>query len=145
MICAADALEQTFDNDTVQNTDWHQELLRVRWAVQQFKGSIFSKRPRVNERQNNCTIGSFHASRNLRFSRNQLLASPLFASLTTFDSFESTCWFPHLIKNTSKETSTGRLKLFKTYSVIRHLHRYTGCCCLGPAFANALSGQEKNE
>jgi hypothetical protein len=57
----------------------------------------------------------------LYFSRNQLVARPVFGAVISLDRFESICRFLHFVDNTSKDISEGQQKLFKICPIIRHL------------------------
>jgi hypothetical protein len=99
------------------------------------RGHIFSKRSRVNEWQP-VTAEEIYVvlalfmlmgivqdpSVRMYFSRNHLVATPVFGSVISLDRFESICRFLHLTDNTSKDTYEGPQKLFKIYPIIRHLN-----------------------
>ncbi|XP_021932761.1 piggyBac transposable element-derived protein 4-like [Zootermopsis nevadensis] len=57
------------------------------------------------------------------FSKNSLLATPVFGSVISMDRFESVCKFIHFTNNDSKDTYQGPPKLFKIYPVISYLNK----------------------
>jgi hypothetical protein len=57
------------------------------------------------------------------FSKNSILATPIFGSVISMDRFESICKFIHFCNNDSKDTYQGPPKIFKIYPVISHLNK----------------------
>jgi len=55
------------------------------------------------------------------FSKNYILATPIFGSVISMDRFESICNFVHFNKNDHVGTYQGPYKLFKIYPVLSHL------------------------
>jgi len=130
---AVDIFEQFFDKYIVQKI-----VTETNRYAEQFKnsrGNIFSKRSRVNEWQP-VTAEEIYVvlalfmlmgivqktSLRLYFSRNHLVATPVFGSVISLDRFESICRFLHFTDNTTKDTYEGQQKLFKIYPLIRHLN-----------------------
>jgi len=56
------------------------------------------------------------------FSRNYILATPIFGSIISMDRFESICIFMHFNNNGHIGTYQGPSKLFKIYPVLSHLN-----------------------
>jgi len=56
------------------------------------------------------------------FSKNYILATPVFGSIISMDRFESICNFMHLNNNDHVGTYQGPSKLFKIYPVLSHLN-----------------------
>jgi len=56
------------------------------------------------------------------FSKNYILATPIFGSIISMDQFESICIFMHFNNNDHIETYQGPSKLFKIYPVLSHLN-----------------------
>ena len=55
------------------------------------------------------------------FSKNYILVTPIFGSITSMDRFESICIFMHFNNNDRIGTYQGPSKLFKIYPVLSHL------------------------
>jgi hypothetical protein len=56
------------------------------------------------------------------FSRNSVLATPIFTSVISMDRFESICKFIHFNNNDSRDTYQGPPKLFKIYPLVSYLN-----------------------
>ena len=56
------------------------------------------------------------------FSKNCILATPIFGSIISMDRFESICNFMHFNNNDNIGTYQGPSKLFKIYPVLSHLN-----------------------
>ena len=56
------------------------------------------------------------------FSKNCILATPIFGSTISMDRFESICNFMHFNNNDNTRTYQGPSKLFKIYPVLSHLN-----------------------
>ena len=56
------------------------------------------------------------------FSKNFILATPIFGSITSMDRFESFCSFMHFNNNDHVGTYQGPSRLFKIYIVLSHLN-----------------------
>ena len=57
------------------------------------------------------------------FSKNCILATPIFGSIISMDRFESICNFKHFNNNDHIRTYQGPSELFKIYSVLSHLKK----------------------
>jgi len=56
------------------------------------------------------------------FSKNYILATPIFGSIISMNRFESICNYMHLNNNDHIGTYQGPSKLFKIYTVLSHLN-----------------------
>jgi len=56
------------------------------------------------------------------FSKNYILATPIFGSIISMDQFDSICNFMHFNNNDHTGTYQGPSKLFKIYPVLSHLN-----------------------
>jgi len=60
----------------------------------------------------------------LYFSKNCILATPIFGSVISMDRFESVCNVMHFNNNDNIGTYQEPSKLFKIYPVLSHLNTY---------------------
>ena len=64
------------------------------------------------------------------FSKNYIVATPVFCSIISMDRFESMCNFMHFNNNYHVGTYQGPSKIFKIYPVLSHLNTKFQSLCL---------------